>query len=124
MQTLDIIQRLCKENGTSIARLERDLGFSNGSLKKAKSIKDERLKEIAAYFGVSVDYLAGIDTVRKQSTDDVTMFRLRQNPELMDYVKKLCSFPEERQKKIFEQIDFQEHMMEKDIKEKETNSNA
>ena len=124
MQTFDIIQRLCKEKGTSIAGLERALKFGNGSLKKSKSIKDDRLKEIAAYFGVSVDYLTGIDIVHNQSTDDITMFRLRQNPTLMNYVKKLCSLPEELQKEIFKQIDFQEYSIEKEAKEKEANSNA
>ncbi|MGN0366744.1 MAG: helix-turn-helix domain-containing protein [Suilimivivens sp.] len=57
MGTLDIIKSLCTKNGTSIKNLERELGFSNGSLAKSATIKAERLQKIAEYFGVSVDYL-------------------------------------------------------------------
>lgn len=48
------IKKLCEIKGISIKQLERELGFGNGSLVKAKSIKAERLKLIADYFGVSI----------------------------------------------------------------------
>ncbi len=57
MSTLDTIKTLCAKNGTSIKNLERELGFSNGSLAKSATIKSERLQKIAEYFNVSVDYL-------------------------------------------------------------------
>lgn len=57
MSTLDIIRTLCEKNGTSIKNLEKELGFSNGSLAKSATIKSERLQKIADYFGVTVDYL-------------------------------------------------------------------
>lgn len=57
MGALDIIKSLCTKNGTSIKNLERELGFSNGSLAKSATIKAERLQKIADFFGVSVDYL-------------------------------------------------------------------
>lgn len=57
MTTLDIIKMLCTEKGISIKSLEKELGFSNGSLAKSATIKSERLQKIAEYFGVSVDYL-------------------------------------------------------------------
>lgn len=57
MGTLDIIKSLCTKNGTSIKKLERELGFSNGSLAKSATIKAERIQKIADYFGVSVEYL-------------------------------------------------------------------
>ena len=45
------------QNNISIARLEKALGYGNGSLAKAKTIKAERLAEIADYFNVSVSEL-------------------------------------------------------------------
>ena len=57
MSVLERIKMLCMKNSTSISKLEKQLGFSNGSLAKAKTIKNERLSKIADYFGVTVDYL-------------------------------------------------------------------
>ena len=57
MATIDIIRTLCTKNKTSLKALEKDLGFSNGSLAKAATIKDDRLQKIAEYFNVTVDYL-------------------------------------------------------------------
>lgn len=57
MQTIDVIRDLCPKNNTSIKTLEKELGFSNGSLVKASTIKNDRLQKIADYFNVTVDYL-------------------------------------------------------------------
>lgn len=57
METIDVIRNLCVKHNTSLKALERELGFSNGSLAKSSTIKSERLKKIADYFGVSVEYL-------------------------------------------------------------------
>lgn len=57
MATIDRIRALCAENNTSIKALERELGFSNGSLAKAATIKGDRLQKIAEHFNVTVDYL-------------------------------------------------------------------
>ena len=57
METIDVIRDLCAKNNTSIKALEKELGFSNGSLAKASTIKNDRLQKIADYFNVTVDYL-------------------------------------------------------------------
>ena len=57
MNTLNIIKMLCKQKGTSLKALERELGFSNGSLAKSETIKADRLQKIADYFNVTIDYL-------------------------------------------------------------------
>lgn len=57
MSTIDRIRALCAKNHTSIKALEKELGFSNGSLAKAATIKNDRLQRIAEYFNVTVDYL-------------------------------------------------------------------
>lgn len=53
------IKRLCKEKKTTICRIERELGFSNGTIRgwcKADP-GAKRLKAVADYFGVMVDEL-------------------------------------------------------------------
>lgn len=55
------IRCLCKENGTSIYALERELGIGNGTISKwgrtRRSPRVETLKRVADHFGVTVDEL-------------------------------------------------------------------
>lgn len=56
--SVEVLFALCKERNIAISRVEKDLGYGNGyfrSLKK-KEVPGNRLKEVADYFGVSVDY--------------------------------------------------------------------
>ena len=59
MTFYDRIEELRKKRGISQGALEKELGFSNGSFSKWKSSMPtpERLKKLADYFQVSVDYL-------------------------------------------------------------------
>lgn len=59
MTVYERIENLRKSNGISQGKLEKELGFSNGSISKWKNSmpKLERLQKIADYFGVTVDYL-------------------------------------------------------------------
>ena len=57
MTTLEIIRQLCDEKGISLAALERELHFANGSLAKSKSLSSERVYELARYFGKPMEYL-------------------------------------------------------------------
>ena len=62
---IDSIRMLCDGKGITISGLERELGFSNGSITKAKSMSAERLFRISRYFGVSPEYLiSGIPVKR------------------------------------------------------------
>lgn len=53
------ITNLCKENGISIARLEKELGFGNSTIRgwTTSSPTVEKLKAVANYFNVTVDEL-------------------------------------------------------------------
>lgn len=66
---VDTIRELCKSAGTSITKLEVELGWGNGTIgkwKKAKSAPPvDKLGKIADYFGVSVDYLLGSETKKE-----------------------------------------------------------
>jgi len=59
MPLIDKIRKLCQYNNTSVTKLEVSLGYGNGSLTKnqGKSIKPDRIREIAKYFNVTPTYL-------------------------------------------------------------------
>ncbi len=59
MNSVERVKRLCKEKKLPISRLEKELGFSNGYIGQLRKgvFPDDRLKMIADYFGVTVDYL-------------------------------------------------------------------
>ena len=59
MDSIDRIRELCSARGVSIARLERECGFSNGYIRGMKDGKmsAERLKKVADYLGVTAEYL-------------------------------------------------------------------
>lgn len=59
MTLFERIEELRNSKGISQGKLERELGFSNGSISKWKNStpNPERLKKLADYFGVSVEYL-------------------------------------------------------------------
>lgn len=59
MNFLDIVKKMCKENNTTIAQMERDIGISKGASYKWNNSKPSLniINKIANYFGVSVDFL-------------------------------------------------------------------
>lgn len=59
MTLYERIESLRKSKGISQGDLEKELGFSNGSISKWKNgtPKPERLQKLAEYFGVTMEYL-------------------------------------------------------------------
>ena len=59
MTVFDRIEQLRKTQNLSQGKLEKELGFSNGSISKWRNSTPtyERLQKVADYFGVSVEYL-------------------------------------------------------------------
>ena len=59
MTVFERIEKLRKDKKISQGKLEKELGFSNGSISKWRNSTPtyERLQKVADYFGVSVDYL-------------------------------------------------------------------
>lgn len=57
MGTIEIIKELCDKKGISLAQLEKDLNFGNGSIAKSKTVRSDRLFSIAKYFDVTMEYL-------------------------------------------------------------------
>ena len=59
MTVFERIESLRKAQGISQGKLEKELGFSNGSISKWRNSTPtyERIQKVAEYFGVSADYL-------------------------------------------------------------------
>ena len=74
MTIYDRIESLRKSKGLSQGKLEKQLGFSNGSISKWKNStpKVERLQKLADFFGVSVEYLmTGKEEDKKEKDNSV-----------------------------------------------------
>ena len=52
------ISKLCIKKNITIAKLERECGFGNATIRgwKDSSPSVEKLKKVADYFGVSIEY--------------------------------------------------------------------
>jgi len=62
---LDFINKLCEQNSTTFAQLEKELGFGNGTIRKwsESSPGIDKILKVADRFGVSVDYLIKGDSM-------------------------------------------------------------
>lgn len=73
MDSVELIRELCKDRKISIAKLERDCGFSNGYIRGLRRgvLPNDRAKIIADYLGVSLDYLTtGIEYIPNTGLKD------------------------------------------------------
>lgn len=70
----ETIKRLCKRDGISVNRLEKELGVSRGSLCRIDVNKPgiDKLQKIASYFNVSIDYLMIGEDVTKNKIEQMT----------------------------------------------------
>ena len=92
MNIYERLQELCKQNGTSIAQLEKTLGFGNGSLKKSTNIPFSRVIALADYFGVSLDTFRPDYVVNGDDTSQQILIEAYKMPQdtqkrLLEYAK-------------------------------------
>ena len=59
MNSVERVKTICKDRKIPISKLERDLGYSNGYIGQLRkgTFPNDRLKEIAEYLEVSIDYI-------------------------------------------------------------------
>ena len=59
MDMRERVQELCKKNSISVSELEKTLGFGNGYISKLgqSTPNTSKIKLIADYFNVSIDYI-------------------------------------------------------------------
>lgn len=110
MTVLERIKETAREKkNISLTVLEQELGYSNGSLAKAKDIPSGRIMEISNYLNVSMNYLmTGKEsefTIEMAETD-VALSNM--NNRLKLYALKLADLPKEKQEQIISLIDMLE----------------
>ncbi|OXS26376.1 MAG: hypothetical protein BI182_08235 [Acetobacterium sp. MES1] len=73
---LERIKNLCSARGTSISELERNLSFGHATVRnwEKSSPSVEKLKKVADYFEVSVDYLLTDKTLSEKAITVATKF--------------------------------------------------
>ena len=99
------IKMLCKQNGTNITALERELGFAKGSICKWENHEPsyERVKMIADRFHVSVEYIKNGEDVKwnpKEQTIDYTISLSEEEQDLLIEYRKA----DETQKEMIRRI--------------------
>ena len=78
MTSVDRVKAICKERKIAISHLEKTLGFSNGYIGQLRKgvLPDDRLKLIADYLNVSVNYLMTGSELTKDSNKMPSINRL------------------------------------------------
>ena len=99
------IKMLCKQNGTNITALEKELGFAKGSICKWENHDPsyERVKMIADRFHVSVEYIKNGEDVKwnpKEQTIDYTISLSEEEQDLLMEYRKA----DETQKEMIRRI--------------------
>ena len=102
------IKELCKRDGISIARLERDLGFANGSLSKSSGkIESCRLKAIADYFGVNMEYILTGEMKRGENKSTRILTDVLHDSEMMRNIEMLLCIPKDLRSTVYAVIQSQ-----------------
>ncbi len=68
------IQKICDSKGLTVSGLEKDLGFSNSTIRKWKNSSPsiENLKKVSDYFGITVDELISEETLQTSTQNAKT----------------------------------------------------
>lgn len=109
MTAVDRVKKICKERKIPISRLESDLGFGNAYIKGLKKgvFPSDRIKPIADYLNVTVDFLTdGIDEKAEFATGQAELdLKISQDLELKSAIEKYYSLSEKKQKHVIELIE-------------------
>lgn len=107
MTILERIKMICKEKkGIGLTALESILGYSNGSLSKAKDIPSSRIMEIANYLNVSIDFLMTGKEPEEDFSDEAAhlVTKIRKDTELSKALQKYFELSDAKKKHVVELI--------------------
>ena len=108
MNAVERVKSICKERKIPISKLESDLGFSNGYISSLKKgvFPDDRIRKIANYFNVSVDYLMTGKEPEEDFSDESAhlIAQIRKDTELSDALKKYFGLSDAKKKHVVELI--------------------
>ena len=88
MTTTEVIRLLCAKRNKSVTEVEKELGYSNGSLTKNNYLRSDRLQAIADYFGVTMEYLMTGEDPEQVSTEGNKYYFDDEAAELADFAHK------------------------------------
>lgn len=101
----DIFEQLLQKHGATAYQVSKATGISTGTLSDWKAgrstPKQDKLKKIADFFGVTVDYLMGSDEEKKENVFEA------KNPaekEMLLLCRKVNDAPEEVREEILNQF--------------------
>lgn len=107
MTILERIKITAREKkNISITTLEQTLGYSNGSLAKAKDIPSSRIMDIANFLDVTVDYLMTgkeLEFSIEMAQKDLALSNMSER--LKEYALKLSEMSEDKQELVLQLID-------------------
>lgn len=107
MTVLERIRTICKEKkDIGLTALESILGYSNGSLSKAKDIPSSRVMEIANYLNVSIDFLMTGKEPGEDFSDEAAhlVAKIRKDTELSKALQKYFELSDAKKKHVVELI--------------------
>lgn len=104
MEIIERIRQICKENGTSVTDLEKELGFSNGSLAKAKDIPSSRILEISKRLNVSMEYIMTGEETKFSTESGYLVGKIRNDKDLSNALLKYFDLPAAKKKHVVELI--------------------
>lgn len=116
MTILERIKDECKkQKNISITTLEAELGYSNGSLAKAKDIPSSRILEISKYLNVPMEYLMtgegpkiNFDYLYTDENSDflIEMTKNISDPKFLVRMQKYMELMNDSKKSVDDMIDF------------------
>lgn len=91
MSLLNRIEKIVKEKGYTLALLERELGFGNGSIRRwdTSSPSCDKLLRLADFLNVSTDFLLGRDDETSKITNLFNLLNTEGQEKLLDYADDL-----------------------------------
>lgn len=98
---VDKIKELCKRNNTSIAEIERECGFGNGSIRKWDDTSPTvaRVKAVADFLNVSVIEIIGNEkNLPKDGSGEITQ-------QEFDFIRLFRLLPSDLQADVYDQVE-------------------
>ena len=106
MTVLERIKETARQKkNISITVLEQELGYSNGSLAKAKDIPSSRIAEISKHLGVSMEFIMTGEESKFSKDRAILEVQITDDEALMRRLKKYMELSQEKKDLILNMID-------------------
>lgn len=107
MNAVERVKAICKERKIPISKLETDCGFANAYISQLRkgTFPDDRLRKIAEYLDLSVEYLMTGEDGNISKKSAMLDAKISEDIELKEAIKKYYSLDDQSKKHILETID-------------------